>query len=56
MPKSKSNIIAYHHKREREERALAAATDRPDDREMHLELERLHAMLGHKWERAFNAR
>jgi hypothetical protein len=51
MPRSKSNIVEYHNQREREERLLAAATDRPDTREMHLELVRLHAMLGRKWER-----
>ena len=56
MPKSKSNIAAYHNQREKEERVLAAETDRPDAREMHLELVRLHAMLRHKWEREFNAR
>ena len=51
MSRSKSNIVEYHNQREREERVLAAATDRPDAREMHLELVRLHAMLGRKWER-----
>jgi hypothetical protein len=49
MPKSRSSIVEYHNQREREERELAAKTDRPDAREMHLELVRLHAMLGHKW-------
>lgn len=49
MPKSKSSIVAYHHQREQEERALAAKSDRPDAREMHLELVRLHTMLRHKW-------
>lgn len=51
MPSVKANIIEYHNQREQEERALAEEAERPDAREMHLELVRLHAMLRHKWER-----
>jgi hypothetical protein len=46
MPKKR---IAYHRKREREEWALAAECERPADREIHLELARLHLMFGDKW-------
>jgi hypothetical protein len=41
--------IAYHHKRAREERALAASSEKSAARDIHLEMGRLHAMLAAKW-------